>query len=276
MSHGSSSTPNGGFVDPTQEIDGWIPQAHSHEEIQKRLLENHSCQRYIGVQTFKKRNLENMDILSSQALVGMNLQRYFDKFNKIFFFGALKNGNCELTFVESEGWENERWLQNKNSDDNEGQTIDPRRRMLCPTERSQVRTKIYIYEQKDNSSPATLLRKYLATLLHEMIHAFVFIFVPLCPSTESRIAQLEGSNGHGETWHTLAKDFGKFVGTEVLNELENGEAEISTVGFVSPTRIIPVMEDTRADLTAGPNAAGEGQHFLTPSFSEQPDTEYIF
>jgi hypothetical protein len=135
------------------------------------------------------------------------VHKYFELFNKIFFFGALTKDFCELKFVEEVGVSREEWHRNSTHDDAEGYTTDPRRRLFY-----QGRTKISIFEQKDDVSKATLLRRYLGTLLHEMIHAFIHIYICLPPSCEAQTAQLEGSSGHGITWHRLAKAFEEFAG----------------------------------------------------------------
>jgi hypothetical protein len=217
--------------------DGWIHLAHTHEEVQQRLLKNESKQRQYAVDYFWNKNLENLNIFPTRhALDSWNVQKYFELFNKIFFFGALTEDFCELKFVEEVGVSREEWHRNSTHDDAEGYTTDPRRRL-----RYRGRTKISIFEQKDDVSKATLLRRYLGTLLHEMIHAFIHIYICLSPSCEAQTAQLEGSGGHGITWHRLALAFEEFAGNwlgleldlgraDVVSELGNGKSDFSAVG----------------------------------------------
>ena len=228
----------GGCAGGVENIDRWIPLSHTHEEVQQRLLENESKQRQFAVDYFWNKNLENLNIFPTRhALDSWNVQKYFELFNKIFFFGALTKDFCELKFVEEVGVSREEWHRNSTHEDVEGHTTDPRRHRLC----YQGCTKISIFEQKDDVSKATLLRRYLGTLLHEMIHAFIHIYICLSPSCEAQTAQLEGSGGHGITWHRLALAFEEFAANwlgleldlgraDVVSELGNGKSDFSAVG----------------------------------------------
>ncbi|KAH8793282.1 hypothetical protein BGZ57DRAFT_456523 [Hyaloscypha finlandica] len=189
MPRKSSVNRKGHCAGGVENTDGWIHLAHTHEEVQHRLLKNESKQRQYAVDYFWIKNLENLNIFPTRhALDSWNVQKYFELFNKIFFFGALTDDFCELKFVEEVGVSREEWHRNRTHDDAEGYTTDPRRRL-----RYRGRTKISIFEQKDDVSKATLLRRYLGTLLHEMIHAFIHIYICLSPSCEAQTAQLEGT-----------------------------------------------------------------------------------
>lgn len=125
--------------------------------------------------------------------------------------------------------------------------------------RSRPLAKVYIYERLDQDDEAMLLHKYLEILLHEMIHAFIHIYICLCPSCEVQTARLEGPGGHGVTWHLLAdamEDFtARFLGLEL--DLGRGDAageleeEISRPAARNSGVDRMAEEDTEDDTTDG-------------------------
>jgi hypothetical protein len=202
--------------------DGWIPLAHTHEEVQQRLLNNLSNHRALAVDVFWERGLQDLNAKTERSIpYSRKLEKYFNAFNDIFFFGAVTDDLCKLTFVKA-GWR--RWNRNQSGDCDEGFTTDHRRSQI--SHRSRPLTKVYIYERLDQDDEAMLLHKCLEILLHEMIHAFIHIYICLCPSCEVQTARLEGSGGHGVTWHLLAdamEDFtARFLGLEL--DLGRGDA----------------------------------------------------
>lgn len=68
------------------------------------------------------------------------------------------------------------------------------------------------------------LKSYLATLLHEMIHAFTMTFTCGCNSCEEIFARDYGAKGHGATCHAMATAVEEFVTERLGFDLSLGIA----------------------------------------------------
>jgi hypothetical protein len=229
------------------EGDRWIPLAHSHAEVQQRLLNNSSNQRALGVDIFWYGELHDLITQSSNISVKRKLTEYFNVFNDIFFFGALTEDLCKLTLVKA-GWR--RWNRNRDGEHDEGFTTDPRKTRRPGV--SQSLTKIYIYERLDQNDEVMLLHKYLEILLHEMIHAFIHIYICLCPSCKISTLRLEGSGGHGVTWHLLADATEDFSASFLGLALDLGRAD--AVEELEEDISIPAFKEAGVDRTADGDA----------------------
>jgi len=125
------------------------------------------------------------------------LMEYFNIFDQIFFFGCLKG----LVNVEFK-------LEMTNRDDFgicAHQHHDLASRQTIP-DNFAASISIRNLSRDPNYSPQrTRLEKYLGTLLHEMLHAYLGIYMcDCCPRCHQLSDRIMGTSGHGPTWHEAA------------------------------------------------------------------------
>ena len=120
-------------------------------------------------------NFKNNDILGA----------FFNLFDKLFFFGTIKE-RCRVQFSHVESRES--GLQGYSE-------VSPKGLIGLGPPKLYGKIRLYSGNEKEPRRPERLIR-YLGTLLHEMIHTFLELW--MCPHRDcSRRHETSGVTGHG-------------------------------------------------------------------------------
>lgn len=165
-------------------------------------------------------------IIKSPWLKGKNeqdlLDIYFDYFNNMIFGGGLNALRCTMKLEEPNAEQKARSVL--------GTTVDTRTDK--DTTRHNVRCHVSIFVRhpapKTEADSLVLLKNYLGTMLHEMVHAFFSIYVCKC-NTVCRRKALEfeesGATGHGIHWQSAARSIERFVRYGLRLDIRLGREE---------------------------------------------------
>jgi len=155
------------------------------------------------------------------------LQTYFYAFSKIFFGDALNVQNCLLRVFLKDGKHERQWYDVRCVKKTLG-----RSQPFTPSNGVKFAV-IDIYQSTDLPNLNATLRQYLGTLLHEMTHAYLSLFVL---QLTSEFQHGEGTAGHGSGWMRITYCIEKFcsqvLGLPVdLNRTFSLEREIMASGI---------------------------------------------
>ncbi|CZR55047.1 uncharacterized protein PAC_04933 [Phialocephala subalpina] len=171
--------------------DKWHVMAHPYDEVGGRILsgiskvmENPNVKPLTDPWHAEDvRNLDKVLTRSRRPKQPQILELYFDYFNRIFFFNALTKKHCSLRIVLACGEEKTEWLQEhpykKASCENpqNGALISkPGEYSSTPDD---IHVTIRIYELKRITRKEGLC-SYIASLLHELLHAMFAPFPCKC------------------------------------------------------------------------------------------------
>ncbi|CAD6442256.1 1ecf7537-e412-45ee-ba16-503bac678daa [Sclerotinia trifoliorum] len=150
------------------------------------------------------------------------LDLYFSYFNIMIFGGALNTLRCTMKLEEPNAEQKARFVL--------GTTVD--KRTEKDTTRHNIRCHISVFVRhpapKNEAESVTLLKNYLGTLLHEMIHAFFSIYVCKCNAACRRKAldlEESGVTGHGTPWLRAARSIERFVRQGLRMDIRLGREE---------------------------------------------------
>ncbi len=90
---------------------------------------------------------------------------------------------------------------------------------------SKMSSNIMILESADEESDEEKFKGYLSTLLHEMIHALINIYVCGCRSCGVRYRSEQGFNGHGTAWQQMAHWIEVFCSERLRSNFDLGRAQ---------------------------------------------------
>ncbi|KAI9648127.1 hypothetical protein NHQ30_002759 [Ciborinia camelliae] len=150
------------------------------------------------------------------------LDLYFEYFNNMIFGGGLNALRCTMTLQEPNAQQRARCVL--------GSTVD--KRAEKDTTIHNVRCHISVFVRypapKTEAEAVVLLRNYLGTMLHEMVHAFFSIYVCKC-NFSCRRKNLEfeesGMTGHGLHWLNASRSIERFVRYGLRMDLRLGREE---------------------------------------------------
>ncbi|KUJ08870.1 uncharacterized protein LY89DRAFT_764330 [Mollisia scopiformis] len=181
----------------------WKPFAHHLGEVERKFLDNITDIDEDQINQFRNSGLSNlttqcnsMDPESYQVF-----HRYFNVFNRMFFFHSFNRRNCTIRMIHRDGDDSMEWEANKDSlEEVYGHTL---REPYGRPHREIVHCPITIF-QRPWDTPESRLKSYIETLLHEMVDAFIVTYTCGCEICQELFAQEYGQRGHGETWHAMA------------------------------------------------------------------------
>lgn len=140
----------------------------------------------------------------------------------MIFGGALNALRCTMKLEQPNADQKSRCVL--------GITID--RRCEKDTTRHSVRCQIKVFEREPapetEKESVVLLKNYLGTMLHEMIHAFFSIYVCKCnEKCRHKVLEFEqsGVTGHGLHWQNAARCIERFVRYGLRMDLRLGREE---------------------------------------------------
>ncbi|APA09387.1 hypothetical protein sscle_05g041570 [Sclerotinia sclerotiorum 1980 UF-70] len=150
------------------------------------------------------------------------LDLYFSYFNVMIFGGALNTLRCTMKLEEPNPEQRAQFVL--------GTTVD--KRTEKDTTRHNIRCHISVFVRypapKNEAESVTLLKNYLGTLLHEMVHAFFSIYVCKCNAfCRGKALDLEesGVTGHGTPWLRAARSIEGFVRQRLRMDIRLGREE---------------------------------------------------
>jgi hypothetical protein len=205
--------------DGVPNISGWIPMAHSHSELVGAVREKIRSIEPDAKLSFRLRGLQ---LFSRQSEVPLPpdeiflLEEYYDVFNEIFFFTALQHNRSRFKMIKAG---TDEWKKQEKS--KLAYTICNGRYVLS---RHKVQAHIYILERVESEPHAQRMKKYVESLLHEMVHALIDIYTCSCADCGNNYKSDEGETGHGRTWQAIAHAVEKFCFNELSLELDLGRA----------------------------------------------------
>ena len=200
-------------------ICGWIPMAHSHSELVGAVHDRIRCFEPDAKLSFRIRGLQiffqqsELPLLQDEIFL---LEEYYDVFNEIFFSTALRHNRSRFKMIKAG---TDEWKKQKSS--KLAYTTCNRSNVLS---RHKVQAYIYILERVENEPQAQRMEKYIESLLHEMIHAFIGIYTCSCADCSNNYKPDVGKTGHGRTWQAIAYAVEIFCFNELGLELDLGRA----------------------------------------------------
>lgn len=152
------------------------------------------------------------------------LDELWDALNAVVFKGALPRRLCSWEFVPqgTDAWE-------ENDDDREKATGTSTDERHSRPRHLTVRSHIKVFEipvgEGEEYFPAMHLRGYIGTLLHEMVHSLISIYVCDCKICYADPNNPDGKTGHGKGWTELAHTIEVFAKKMMNIDLDLGVVE---------------------------------------------------
>jgi hypothetical protein len=197
----------------------------NHHMFYKTNVADENCNLHQGIQDWLEENLETLEKSCGDPRDGDDhyhiLNELWDILNVAIFKGALPKGLCPWKFVAAE---DTGWKDNKAGKNVLGDSLDGR---YAGTHPNNVKSEIRIFEKplRENYSSSRHIRRYLGTLLHEMVHSLISIYVCDCETCHKDPSNPDGKTGHGQGWAELAHIIEVFA-LDMLNiKLDLGVAE---------------------------------------------------
>ncbi|ESZ97299.1 hypothetical protein SBOR_2327 [Sclerotinia borealis F-4128] len=178
-------------------------------------------------QNWNASNLSDLaNIVKSPWLKGKKeqdlLDLYFEYFNNMIFGGGLNALRCTMKLEEPTREQKERSVL--------GTTVD--KRSEADTTKHNIRSHVSVFVRypapETEAQSVVLLRNYLGTMLHEMVHAFFSIYVCKCNTVcRDKVLEFEqsGHTGHGMNWQNAARSIERFVRHGLRLDIRLGREE---------------------------------------------------
>lgn len=173
------------------------------------------------------------DPLSQDEII---LEEYYEVFNEIFFSTTLQHNLSTFNMISAG---TDEWKKRK---DDLAYTTDIR---PFVSSREEVQASIHIFEieESGNETRAQRMQRYIETLPHEMIHAFIQIYTCGCADCvkKYKVYEGEGKTGHGRIWQVMAYAVETFSCNELglkldLSRTHSLAKEIYATGVEMPYR----------------------------------------
>jgi hypothetical protein len=137
------------------------------------------------------------------------MKSYFDIFNELFFFGSL--GPCELVFHHHS-------VEKVSGMHQISTTLSHRQPTLLPKD---TLCRIVLWRCHEYENSPQPIKGYLGTLLHEMVHAALALYVCMCDKKcQQDATNSDGWTGHGHMWMRTASTI-QVACDDILGELLN-------------------------------------------------------
>jgi hypothetical protein len=189
--------------------NGWTPLAYTCQELVDGVLNNIRDGGPSAKHLFCGRELHKLYWVGAEE--EKLLTEYWDFFNEFFFSNALTSERSSWGIVEQNNpaWNGSLYFGRTKS--NRG-NLDPHHDP--DVSRYSVNALISIYESSEKD-PKERLRLYIQTMLHEMIHVFIYNYACFCSRCKTKYEDDEGKTGHGKAWQSIAYEIEIFVRNEL-------------------------------------------------------------
>jgi hypothetical protein len=145
------------------------------------------------------------------------LEEYYDAFNEIFFFTALRH-NCSGFEMVRAG--TDEWKEQK-SKTKLAYTIG---NWPYVSSRHKVQASIHILEIVESETHTQRMKNYIESLLHEMIDAIILIYTCPCADCGNKYKFDLRETGHGRIWQAIAHAVENFCFNKLGLEFDLGRA----------------------------------------------------
>lgn len=156
---------------------------------------------------------------------------YFEYFNTMIFGGGLNALRCTLELVEPDEQQREKRVL--------GTTKDVRHNLDVTKHNITAHIQVFFRQQPKPETvdqKVQLLRDYLGTMLHEMVHAFFSIYVCMCDD-RCRQQCLEyrenGVTGHGEPFLKAARSIERLIRYGLRLDVRLGREEALALELIN-------------------------------------------